>query len=172
MVCRSHCVVAGTFVLAVVAVVGCAEQGDRLNAPPQGDSTRPSELQKNFIYMTDNAAMHDSSVADIHFEPHVAELSGIGVRRLTRTGELLSICGGVICYETSLRDEVLIEARLETLRTFLASAGFDTERITVEAGMSRSRVATADEAIEAKGSATSAETETGASLVPTSNTGS
>jgi hypothetical protein len=165
MVDRFCRVALGSVILAAVAVAGCAEQSERLNAPPQGDTSRPSALQKNFSYMTDNAMLLDSSVADIHFEPHVAELSGLGVTRLTRMGELLSASGGIIRYETSSTDSELIEARLETVRTFLASSGFDTEKITVEAGMARSQTMTAPDAIKAKGRATSKTEDAGGTSI-------
>ena len=167
MVDRFRRVALGSVILAAVAVAGCAEQSERLNAPPQGDTSRPSELQKNFIYMTDNAMLLDSSVADIHFEPYVAELSGLGVKHLTRMGELLGTCGGTIRYETSSLDADLIEARLETVRTFLASSGFDTEKIAVEAGMARSQTMSATDAIEIKDRATSkTEDSGGTSIMP------
>ena len=84
-------------------------------------------------------------------------------------GELLSTCGGTIRYETSAPDADLIEARLETVRTFLVSSGFDTEKITVEAGMARSQTMSATDAIEVMGRATSqAEDSGGTAVVPPS----
>ncbi len=133
-----------------LAIFGCDKRHERLNAPPQGDSDRPHELGKNFIYMNDNAMMHDSSVADIHFEPHIAELSGLGIRTLMRMGELLSISGGTIRYETASTDEFLITGRLNAVREFLNAAGFDTANINVEAGMARSTGMDANRAIEIK----------------------
>lgn len=133
---------------AAFAIIGCSEQHERLNAPPQGGTERPAELQKHFIYMADKAMLHDSSVADIHFEPHIAELSGTGVRRLTRMADLLNVHGGTICYETSLRDDALISARLETVRTFLADNGYDGDRILVQSSASRGRGAPAAQSIE------------------------
>ncbi len=132
------------------AIAGCDKRHERLNAPPQGDSNRPHEMGKNFIYMNDNAMLHDSSVADIHFEPHTAELSGLGIRTLMRMGELLSISGGTIRYETSSTDEFMITGRLNSVREFLNAAGFDTANINVEAGMARSSGVDANHAIEVK----------------------
>ncbi len=129
------------FMVPVVAAFlsGCSEQGDRLNAPPQGASARRSALQQPFIQMTDNEMIEDTSIADIHFVPHVAELSGLGVRRLTRMGELFSVCGGTIHYATSIKDKDLIDARLDKVREFLLAEGVDLEKVHVEAGMSQGR---------------------------------
>jgi hypothetical protein len=144
----------GTVLLSALgvtlAIVGCDKRHDRLNAPPQGDSDRPHEMQKNFIYMNDNAILHDSAVADIHFEPHTADLSGLGIRSLMRMGELLSISGGTIRYETDSTDEFLITGRLNSVREFLNAAGFDTANIRVEAGMARSIGMDANRAIATK----------------------
>ncbi len=132
------------------AIAGCDKRHERLNAPPQGDSDRPHAMGKNFIYMNDNAMLHDSAVADIHFEPHTAELSGLGIRTLMRMGELLSISGGTIRYETSSTDEFMITGRLNSVREFLNAAGFDTANIRVEAGMARSTGMDAADAIAIK----------------------
>ncbi|GJM26331.1 MAG: hypothetical protein DHS20C16_27460 [Phycisphaerae bacterium] len=133
-----------------LAIVGCEKRDDRLNAPPQGDSDEPTLMHKNFIYMNDNAMLHDSAVADIHFEPHTAELSGLGIRTLMRMGELLSISGGTIRYETGSTDEFLITGRLNAVREFLGAAGFDTANIRVESGMARSTGMAASDAIAIK----------------------
>jgi hypothetical protein len=148
-------------VLLGMGIVGCSEQGERLNAPPQGTTDRPSKLQQSFATMSDNAAQLDSSIVDMHFEPHAAELSGTGVWRLTRLGEVLMSTGGIIRYQTSLRDEDLVNARLQSVRDFLAASGFDTDRIKVEAGMARNGGGYADQAIEARNAALTDEADSG-----------
>ena len=144
-VSRTISVLGMTVMLVITA--GCSEQGERLNAPPQGDTDRPSELNKDFIYMADNAMLHDSSIADSHFEPHSAYLNGLGIRRLVRMGELLTVTGGTIYYETPLRDQDLIDRRLATVREFLTESGFDTERVLVDAGLSKGHGMAAVDAI-------------------------
>lgn len=148
------CAVCSVLLVALFAS-GCSEQSERLNSPPQGDSARPHPMQANFVYMTDNASLEDSAIADIHFEPHVADLNGLGVRKLTRLGELLSVTGGTVRYETACRDQSLINARLATVRQFLSDAGFNMNTITVEAGCARSTTTSANDAMKAveKGSA-------------------
>lgn len=143
--------------LALIAVAGCSTKSERLNSPPQGVSERPHELQESFVTMSDNAAKRDSSIVDIHFEPHAAELSGLGVWRLTRMGEVLSATGGIIRYQTSMTDEDMVEARLQSVRDFLAASGFDTDRITVEAGMARNAGGDAEQAMEARATALAGE---------------
>ncbi len=143
-----------TVCIAILAAcgAGCSTQNERLNAPPQGDTSRRSDLQANYVYMTDKAILMDSSITDIHFEPHVADLSGLGVRHLTRLAELLSECGGVVRYDTESRDAELVAARLEAARGFLASAGFDTEKTQLREAMAGSSGMTAAEAIIIKNS--------------------
>jgi hypothetical protein len=133
-----------------LGLAGCAEQGKRLNAPPQGATTRPSPMQEQFVYMVDNGMLADSSVADIHFEPHLADLSGLGVRRVMRLGELLSVAGGTIHYETAEANRQLVDARLNSVRDFLKSNGFDTTLIKVDAGLPASGTMTATDAIEVR----------------------
>ena len=160
MASRKFFIALGGAVLLVFAVAGCSEQGKRLNAPPQGDSARPSSLQPMFVRMTDNATLHDTAIADIHFEPNVSDLSGLGVRKLTRMGELLSTVGGVVRYETGIRDEQLVADRLGAARSFLEGEGFNMEKITVEAGLARSASMSATDAIEAKNKQSESSPET------------
>ncbi len=150
MLNRSVCLALCCGLVVVFTGLGCSQQTEKLNSPPQGYSERQNAMQGHFTYMTDKALLNDSSVADVHFEPHGADLSGLGVRRLTRLGELLSRCGGIVRYESDTRDEALIASRLDAVRSFLASSGVDMERITVEFGMSRSKGISATEAIAIK----------------------
>jgi len=148
-----------TVLMAGVAcvVAGCSEQSERLNAPPQGDTDRPNELQEHFVYMVDKGMLHDASIADIHFEPHSAELSGTGIRRLMRMGELMTETGGTIHYETDLGDQELVSRRLEVVREFLLASGFDMARIEVQAGLSQGRGMSAERAILAGDAASGVE---------------
>lgn len=126
---------------------GCSEQGKRLNAPPQGETARPHELKEQFVYMVDKGMLYDSSIADIHFEPHSTELSGTGIRRLMRLGELMTEIGGTIHYESEESDDQLITDRLEVVREFLLAGGFDMQRIEVKTGLSRGRGMTSHQAM-------------------------
>lgn len=157
--------------LALVLAVGCSEHSKRLNAPPQGDSAYPSTVQRNFIYMADKAMLYDASVADIHFEPHSAELSGLGVRRLHRMAELLDRTGGTINYETSSTDEEMVNARLESVREFLVSSGYDAQKIMVAAGPSQGRAMNGQLAVDGMKRAQEASATAGAaSAAPISAT--
>lgn len=138
----------------LIAVAGCYPQADRLHAPPQGNTSRPSKLNDVFVYQTDNASQADSAVADIHFEPHLADLSGTGVRKLTRLGELLTPAGGEIHYDTVETDKQLVEARLNSVRAFLKTSGYDTSKITVKVGLPQSATAPATDAIATRYAAT------------------
>ncbi|MFQ6049083.1 MAG: hypothetical protein ACE5K7_06945, partial [Phycisphaerae bacterium] len=91
--------------LLVACLSGCAQGPPaRLNSPPQGLSAYPHPLQQPFLQMTDNAALADMSVADIHFVAHTAELNGLGQRRLDRYVALLKRYGGRLRYDTALQD--------------------------------------------------------------------
>ena len=71
----------------------------------------------------------------------------------TKEREAMMATGGEIHYQTNLRDDALISARLQSARDFLAASGFDTDRITVKAGMSPNAGGYAAEAIEARNAA-------------------
>jgi len=150
-------------VVVILFAAGCSSQkAERLNAPPQGTTERPNEvLQPHFTTMADNATKRDASLSDAHFEPHAKELSGLGVWRITRIGDQLNSTGGIIRYETSLGDEDMVAARLQSVRDFLAASGYDTDLITVESGLSRNVGGTAQSAIEARARAQQAASESG-----------
>jgi hypothetical protein len=104
----------------------------------------------SFTYMSDNAMLHDMSLADINFVPHSSELSGTGTARLDRMAYLLNAYGGTVRYETTATDEALVEQRLEHVREYLALVGCSMERVEVKAMQSGGRGLPADEAIEIK----------------------
>lgn len=136
-----------TTALLLPTLVGCPPGPSRLNAPPQGASIQQPELHKNFDYMQDQALMADLSIADMHFIPHTAELSGAGRARLERYAELLAGHGGTLTFDTSLTDEELIAARLQTAENFVNNYVPDNNRIAVVTGLPGGRGMTADEAI-------------------------
>jgi hypothetical protein len=135
--------------LMAVACVsgGCAEPNQRLNAPPQGAPVAESQLRDNFIAMTDNAMLYDLCVADIHFVPHTAELNGLGVKRLTRYGELLDPAGGTIHLEAADPEDELTAARIKSIGEFLASTGLEAGCVKVEVGLPQGRPTDAMDAI-------------------------
>ncbi len=97
--------------------------------------------------MADNALLQDMCVADFHFVAHSGELSGTGVHRLDRMALLLNTYGGTVRYETNLRDEELINKRLDHVREYLAVAGCNMDRVEVKAMLSGGRGMAADKAI-------------------------
>ena len=110
----------------------------------------PREYRSN---MADNAMLHDMSVADIHFVPHTAELSGTGAARLNRMATLLDTYGGVVRYETLDTDAAFVKQRLDHVHEYLALTGCDMGRVQVKAMISGGRGMAASKAIivEAKG---------------------
>jgi hypothetical protein len=136
----------GVVLIALVAM-GCNQPTERLNAPPQGPSQHPHQLQGPMAHEVDNALMYDLSVADIHFVPHTTQLSGLGVRRLNRYAELLAPYGGTIHLETTETDETLIADRIETVTTFLAKAGLDMAQVEVKPGLTQGRGVPGEDAL-------------------------
>ncbi len=134
----------------IVAAAGCNEPTERLNAPPQGAAKYPSKMQDAFVYMVDNAMLEDLSLADVHFVPHTVELNGLGAKRLERYAKLLTVYGGAIRYATDMTDEPIVERRLASIRSYLATTGIETDRIKVVKEMPGGVGMPAEEAIAAK----------------------
>lgn len=125
----------GAMALCGICVwAGCQEPPCRLNAPPQGPSERPHQLQDQYTYMSDNALLAEMSMSPAHFVPGRADLNALGLRRLTRYAELLEIYPGTLNYDGP-DPAPLAHERLERIRTFLADAGMDPETIKVERGV-------------------------------------
>ncbi len=147
---RRFCMAACVALTACIAmsVAGCGEKDHlRLNAPPQGDAAKHPVIHEYFCYHNDQGMMADMSIADVHFIPHSADLSGTGQARLERYAELLASSGGTICYDTAVQDEKLVEARLATARAFLARTMPSVASIQVELGLPGGRGMAANEAI-------------------------
>jgi hypothetical protein len=134
-------------IVATASTVGCYEPSSRLNAPPQGESPRPSSLQEPYVYMVDNAMLADMALADIHFVPHSAELNSLGARRLDRYAALLELYGGTLHYDAGINDAELVNARIDRMKDFLATTGIPSDRIDVDEGMATGRGLNSIEAI-------------------------
>jgi len=142
----------GRFMLAFSAVAmvllgGCVQPQPPLRGSPstQGEGAERPEWVDVFAYHYDQGLMSSRAIAEIHFVPGSAELSGTGVARLERYAELLATSGGTIHYEPGISDEELIESRLQTARVFLANAIPNARGITVVAGADEGRGMTAAE---------------------------
>ncbi len=133
--------------IAAIAGVACDTQFRRLNAPPQGDTQRPSQLQPFFSQMVDQAGASDMSVADIHFVPHTSELNSTGTMRLDSLATTLGTYGGTVRYETDSRDPKVIDERVAHVREYLVTTGIDMARVTVAAGPAGSHRTRAADAI-------------------------
>ncbi len=105
------------------------------------------EPREHFTNMADNAILQDMSVADVHFVPHTAELSGTGAARLNRMATLLDTYGGIVRYETFNTDEAFVKQRLEHVREYLALTGCDMGRVEIKAMISGGRGTPATKAI-------------------------
>jgi hypothetical protein len=139
-------------------VVGCTPGGDaRLNAPPQGHADLHHPMSEYYAYHNDAGMMGDLSIADLHFIPHSADLSGSGVARLERYAELLASSGGTIRYDPTIHDEKLIQARLTTAQEYLKQVVPGAQPVSVAVGMTGGRGMTAKESMEGLGVARKAE---------------
>jgi hypothetical protein len=144
--------------LVIATLTGCEKPtAPRLNAPPQGEAQDQSSLGNYFAYHDDQGMMADMSIADIHFVPHTAQLSGVGEARLERYAELLAGTGGCIHYDTGLQDQPLVEARLATARSFVKDALPSGKTIELAVGLPGGRGMSAKEAAAGKGVAEQAE---------------
>lgn len=114
--------------LAVLGLLygGCQQPVTRLNAPPHGTTDVTSDLHDTYEHMTDNALLANMSIGDIHFLPHRPMLNSLGEQRLGRLAALLNMYGGIIRFDTRVRDEALIAERTESIMDYLASKGVDT----------------------------------------------
>jgi hypothetical protein len=135
------------FVLAGLAVVaGCSGASERLNAPPQGESDRPSELQDNFVRMNDNAMLNERSMSSIHFVPGTNELNGFGARRLKRYATLLKVYGGPLHYDGVEEPQEMADARVNSIKQFLVDSGLGPDLVSVDVALAGASIMRASEA--------------------------
>lgn len=138
--------------------LGCQAPIERMNAPPQGESETKSTLAESFAYHEDQGMLSDLSLADLHFVPHSADLSGVGVARLERYAELLASSGGTLNFTTSSRDPELTAQRLAAANDFLKRAVPGSKPVQVVLGLPRGRGMAAKESVAGKGVAKQPET--------------
>lgn len=100
-----------------------------------------------FRDMSDNAILHDGTIADVHFIPHTSELSGLGVERLDRMARLLDTYGGTVRYQSDTVDEALVKERLDHVREYLTLTGCDMARVKVAVAQAGSIGMPGDEAV-------------------------
>jgi len=135
--------------VAVAVLGGC--HGDHRTAV-QRDMDRMDETASSprmyLVNQADNAALHDMSLADFHFIPHSAELSGSGVARLDRLALMLDTYGGTVRYETTNTDETLIDGRLDNAKEYLALVGCSMEKISFATALSGGRGGSVRDALE------------------------
>lgn len=114
-------------------------------------------LGRFFDPMTQSAAAHDMSVADIHFVPHTAVLNGLGILRLDQLRPMLDRFGGTVRYETYSTDSDQMDARLASVTTYLTDSGVDMANVEVTNMISGGRGMTTAAAIKAQESFEKAE---------------
>ncbi|MBN1492366.1 MAG: hypothetical protein JXA69_20810, partial [Phycisphaerae bacterium] len=133
----------------------------RLNAPPQGWSSRQSDLHQHYTYMLDNTLLAERCVTDVHFVPHTSVLNSNGARRLDRYAALLKEYGGRLNYDAAIDNDELIGKRVEAVRVYLSAAGVDMDKITVEQGPVAVAGMSAEEAVAARRSLTVSQKQAG-----------
>lgn len=130
--------IAGLCFVALLTA-GCEGPTERLNAPPQGHSDHPAELQDNYVRMADNAMLAERSMSPVHFVPETSELNSLGARRLNRYATLLKVYGGPLHYDGVEDRDELAEQRLERIEQYLVSAGVGPDFFTVDRGSAGGR---------------------------------
>jgi len=118
--------------------------------------------QEHWDDMADNAMLHDMTVADLHFVPHTAEISGTGAARLDRMATLLDAYGGTVRYETYESDDALVKKRLDHVKEYLTTTGCEMKRVEIKAMLSGGRTITAKSAITIAAKGTAKPTGSGA----------
>jgi len=132
-------------------MVGC--KGFELRRPQDEVVLKPynhNALERFYDPMIRNAAIHDMSVADVHFVPHNPRLNELGARRLNLLAEHLETYGGTLRYETSSTDEAQIEGRIKSVKSYLTDIGADMGKVMVKPMMSGGRGMSAIDALEAR----------------------
>lgn len=137
----------GLALLVAAAVMGCNSPGQRLNAPPHGETENPSAMREMYSHMSDNALLADMTMNDSHFLPHRALMNDLGLRRLDRLADLIEAYGGTIRLNTDETDESLIARRIEAIIDYLDKMGLDTSQELVTADMSGGAGMAATEAV-------------------------
>jgi hypothetical protein len=121
--------------LGTLLVAGCQLPPERLNAPPQGHTANPHEMQAHYVPMVDNALLAEMSMSPAHFVPNNPELNGLGARRLTRYSAILKVYGGTLHYDGLEEPERLAEARMDRVRHFLVASGLHHTEFAVQRGV-------------------------------------
>lgn len=126
----------GLLGICVALSAACERKAQtQMNAPPQGYAPEHPASTDYYAYHNDQGMMADMSIADIHFIPHSADLSGAGVARLERYAELLANSGGTLNYDTGSTDTMLIDRRMATAEAYLAKCMPDSKRVDIVLGM-------------------------------------
>lgn len=123
-----------SLLLATSLLAGCEGPPERLNAPPQGQSDQPAEMQDNYARMVDNALLNERSMSPVHFVPGSTELNSLGVRRLKRYATLLKVYGGQLNYDGVEDEKELADDRVEQITQYLVSCGVGPDNFTVAVG--------------------------------------
>ncbi len=122
--------------LVMPFLTGCqTDDRVRANAPPQGHAEDHPRITHYFVYHNDQGMIADMAISDMHFITHTRELSGAGEARLGRYAELLALSGGIINFDTKLRNEDMILARLASAREFLADSVPGARPVDVVVGL-------------------------------------
>lgn len=160
--------VAGLFLLAAgcnhCEKCQCFDTGNQRTTDLMDQSQATPE--DHWVNMSDNAMMHDMTVADFHFVPHTAEISGTGVARLDRMAILLDTYGGTVRYETYEPDEALVKKRLDHVKEYLTTTGCEMKSVDVKAMLSGGRTISATSAIAIAAKGTAQPTGSGAAPAP------
>jgi hypothetical protein len=142
-------VLAGGLAMAALGVWGCESSQPKKNPRellPEGRKNYEAFQQA----MIRNALKSDMALADAHFEPHSAKLSGLGEHRLQQFAEILTVEGGTVHVENSAINAEYTEQRIASAVAYLSAAGVARERIEIVPGQRQGRGMAAAEAIQVR----------------------
>jgi hypothetical protein len=121
----------------VLAVVGCAGGGLKTATDIQLEHIQAMRDRSRAHQqdMIDNAVLADMSLAEFHFIPHSAELSGTGVKQLDRMAPMLDTYGGTVHYGGNMSDDELVKQRIAHVHEYLAMTGCNMDHVKIVPGL-------------------------------------
>ena len=124
----------GLFVIGALYILGCSSKfiGPE---PTAAQESRTWASTENFNAQADNAVLTSMTITDIHFLPYRAELSSLGLARLTAIATYLERHGGKVTVDVHQSDELTRQERLASVRQFLLGQGLDPEHLTIQTGL-------------------------------------
>jgi len=144
-----------SLLVTAIVLVGCEKKSpdpqekDDKAAAQLSPIDRDHPMTRQFDRQTENAALTDMSLAEIHFVPPRAMLNGTGTARLYRLAWLVQQYGGHIFVDLQDTQSELSQQRMQVVTEYLVATGLPKESIHLEFGIPESTGMLASEATTA-----------------------